>query len=759
MDSVIIKEYQIGTSPKKEDTDVDGWNDSLELEKGTDPLNPDSDNDKVLDGNELELGFDVRKPDTDGDGIFDGEENVQYTTKVTKEEQDPNIEPSVTISSNASEVFLTKITNVEDLTPFLSKNIPGYLGAPFEFKTNVNFTSAKMVFKYNPALATGNFRPEIYYYNESAKRLEKVPNQVHDAQNHTVEANVTHFSTYLLLNGVKWDEAWEKELKEPILGENGNTQYIDVVFSIDSSGSMSWNDPDDLRLQASKEFVDRLRQEDRSAVVDFDSYARTIVSLTTDKQAVKYAIDTIDSSGGTDLYQGLNQAVNELVKNRNTTHKRFIIFLTDGDGYWDESDLTTAKQNNITVYTIGLGHGVQEALLERIANETGGKYYFVSQASELKNVFDDTASDTIDLAKDSDDDGLPDYYETNGIRLSNGEWLNGLDYMNSDTDGDGLKDGEEVYWVKDEVTKKGSFGFTSNPELKDTDGDGLNDKEDTRPLDFDIRTRHTLMASDLTYVNLEDYVGSYVDTVSSSSGLDERFDHGLANPRKELKGWKIVYAEDSNGWDLGFAAVAIKKGDDIIIGYRGTELKNIPEGMADGLVADIVGIGLLGTNQQIPFAADFAIDIIEKYPDAHVYVTGHSLGGFLAEVISYRMIENVLHEDIWGDWFWGRAEAKRVQQILSNPDYFVKAETFNAAPFFISSSGALMFGAGAVPMDDIFSSKYDNDIFNYSIEGDPLSEISVTAFAHRIGKNVLPFYPALENTFAHFVVNFYKTIN
>ena len=44
-----------------------------------------------------------------------------------------------------------------------------------------------------------------------------------------------------------------------VTGDGGTSTTItpmDVVFAIDSSGSMDWNDPSDLRLTAAKAFVD-----------------------------------------------------------------------------------------------------------------------------------------------------------------------------------------------------------------------------------------------------------------------------------------------------------------------------------------------------------------------------------------------------------------------------------------------------------------------------------------------------------------------
>jgi len=68
--------------------------------------------------------------------------------------------------------------------------------------------------------------------------------------------------------------------------------------------------------------------------------------------------------------------------------------LTDGDGYWNDAALNNAKSFGVTIYTIGLGSGVNSGLLQRIAESTGGKYFFASQADVVSDAFDRTAEDT-----------------------------------------------------------------------------------------------------------------------------------------------------------------------------------------------------------------------------------------------------------------------------------------------------------------------------------------------------------------------------
>lgn len=774
-----LTEKELNTNPKNEDTDADKVWDGDEIKKGINPVKSDTDGDGLEDGFELSNNFNPLKQDTDDDGIFDSDEQVEVTTKI--EEYVGIVQPSVVIKSKASEANSTYITNFKGEYSSLDENLPGLIGDPYEFDTDVDFDMAKMQFSYDKDLHADNFKPAIFYFNEETNMLEKLEGQSIDIENGTVTANVSHFSVYLLLNEVAWDEAWAKEMKTDIIGENGEAQYIDVVFSIDSSGSMSWNDPDELRKEAAKSFVDKLRELDQAAVVDFDDYARTLVSLTTDHAEVKYQIDTIDNWGGTNLYAGLNKAVSEVSKG-NADHKRFIIFLTDGDGYWHESALDAAKANNVTVYTIGLGSSLNQALLQRIATETGGKYFHATNAEELKEIHDSVADETIS-SPDTDQDGLSDAIEEFGFRTELGIWIKTNPNL-PDTDGDGLSDGAEVGSLINVPLMTPYYNIKSDPTKKDTDDDGLDDNvpgcnqidfvtdcKDLSPKKYDVNGFIGTLMSDISYVNMESETSEgKKPKIQDLKGdivtkLNTQLNHNLVDRNKEdwnavktyLNDWKLIKAEDSSGWDFGLGAVALQKGNKIIIAYRGSEGygEEIDAGeiVKDWLGADITGIALVGNNLQVPGAKDFAYDVIIENPNAEVYVTGHSLGGFLAQVISYDIIE----EKIDNSAFWIMDQWKMQNILNNNPNIFKRGLTYNAAPFLHNFNPAgLIFRA--VPILDTVSNKYDDKIYNYSINTDPLSESVFSGIADRVGRDVpkLPYNGPDGNFESHQLKYFYN---
>ncbi len=170
-------------------------------------------------------------------------------------------------------------------------------------------------------------------------------------------------------------------------------KLIDVALIIDSSGSMTWNDPQNLRKEAAKIFVDTAQNNDQIAIVDFDSWSYLrwpLQPLTENRDSIKSAVDLINSSGGTSLSAGLIEGYNQL-NSSTQTYKKAAVFLTDGVGsYNNEAELY--KNYCWPIYTIGLGYSTNPALLQSIADTTGGEYFALTDPNQLQNVYFEIAA-------------------------------------------------------------------------------------------------------------------------------------------------------------------------------------------------------------------------------------------------------------------------------------------------------------------------------------------------------------------------------
>ncbi|ABS35729.1 DUF2974 domain-containing protein [Clostridium botulinum] len=216
-------EISLGSNPKLADSDFDNLTDDKELLYKTSLTDEDTDNDGLTDGNEIKYGTDPLNPDSDGDGIKDGDEVFTSNVGVGSLDKDEKVEPSVKMNLKGRNIGTVSISNVGKVNPYLNKNIPGYIGAPFEFASPERFNSAKITFTIDKDLFNKqDMKPSIYYFNENTKLLELLPNQTVDASSGTISTNVRSFGTYIVLNKNEVDKAWNKEMKAPQIEETSN---------------------------------------------------------------------------------------------------------------------------------------------------------------------------------------------------------------------------------------------------------------------------------------------------------------------------------------------------------------------------------------------------------------------------------------------------------------------------------------------------------------------------------------------------------
>ena len=468
-----LQEQTYGTDPLVNDTDEDSLEDGFEVNLGMDPLTNDTDGDGLEDDSELRLGTDPLNPDTDGDGIPDGEE-IYISTSTA---DDLGVEVSITGVGD-----LAKELKINDINSEIFTDITSLVGPVIDFDLDDPFESAQVTLPYDPTKVEDSSQLALFYFDEALGTFVEIESTI-DPVNHKVTGSTSHFSTFAIFYVPNWNAIFEADMN---LGRGGaDVVYVDVMFTMDSSGSMSWNDPYGFRKTAAKSFVGALITGDQAGVVDFDSYANLIRPLTGDFNAVNASIDSLDSSGGTNIGAGVGLANNHLINSGNSEHAWMMILLTDGQGSYSSYYTQQAAANNITIYTIGLGSSVDSGLLTSIATETGGQYYPVASADQLPEVFRNISGEI--EPTDTDGDGLPDVTETEGFRDGYGHWYT-TDPNDPDTDGDGLSDGEEAGELV-EVDGRTYFKLLSDPTKVDSDNDTIDDPDEaefgTSPLNRD----------------------------------------------------------------------------------------------------------------------------------------------------------------------------------------------------------------------------------------------------------------------------------
>ena len=171
---------------------------------------------------------------------------------------------------------------------------------------------------------------------------------------------------------------------------------VQLVWDMDSSGSMTDNDPERLRVEAGKQFLPLLTPEDQVAVLDFGAgttppllASRLLQGFTSDTALLSAAFDKVTQDNGTPLYDSLLDALGLFPSG--TTHRPRLIVLTDGEDNQSNSlpaeVITQAQGKAIPIFTIGLGSDLDFTVLQDIAGQTNGSFAEVADASALEGVF------------------------------------------------------------------------------------------------------------------------------------------------------------------------------------------------------------------------------------------------------------------------------------------------------------------------------------------------------------------------------------
>jgi hypothetical protein len=128
------------------------------------------------------------------------------------------------------------------------------------------------------------------------------------------------------------------------------------------------------------------------------------VGLTADATQIGIAIDRTTGSGGTDMYEGLKAADDELIKNARVNVTQLVVLITDGSDTSDSvTQATKMKNAGVHIMTVGFTTGVDETKLKLLAsvrsNSTVKDYYFAPEASKLKDITAFVAEETCKIVE------------------------------------------------------------------------------------------------------------------------------------------------------------------------------------------------------------------------------------------------------------------------------------------------------------------------------------------------------------------------
>jgi Ca-activated chloride channel homolog len=202
-----------------------------------------------------------------------------------------------------------------------------------------------------------------------------------------VLSSAENFVLYVLLEAVAGGKA----------GAGGGGRLpLNLGVVIDRSGSMYDERRLEFVVEAAKFLIDNLTPEDKVAIVAFADKAQVLASADSvlDKAQVKRAIDEIDLldiGGGTEMAKGMRAAIDEVKKNLGPERLNRVLILTDGQTYQETAcvDLAEQSRGEMSFSTMGVGVEFNEKLLQRLAQDSNGKYHFIGDPAQIPSIFDD----------------------------------------------------------------------------------------------------------------------------------------------------------------------------------------------------------------------------------------------------------------------------------------------------------------------------------------------------------------------------------
>ena len=199
-------------------------------------------------------------------------------------------------------------------------------------------------------------------------------------------------------------------------------------------------------------------------------------------------------------------------------------------------------------------------VLPIFADETGGEYYYAATSDEINAKINNIRQNTIGYIPplDSDGDGLPDIFETTGVRIQNGTLFQ-TSPVYADMDGDGLLDCQELggaplpvpMMLMGQEYSCVLCRAASDPHTNDSDGDSILDADDLNPFTAARHYKEYTKGSAIDYDFLNNkIIPSIQHLIDRTAERHGNYDYGFAEDAK-------IAASYTTACMMGTAALTI----------------------------------------------------------------------------------------------------------------------------------------------------------------------------------------------------------
>jgi Ca-activated chloride channel homolog len=181
------------------------------------------------------------------------------------------------------------------------------------------------------------------------------------------------------------------ELDAPDEARQAPSPPLNVCLVLDRSTSMQGEKMDVVKATAIQ-VLRNLRPQDILSVVTFSDRAEVIIpaSYHQEKSRSEARIQMIQSSGATEIYQGLEAGVKEVMRSLDSRRINHIILLTDGQTYGDEQQClalaSRLAEHGIGISGMGIGQEWNDIFLDVLSTRTGGSSAYIARPQDIKKL-------------------------------------------------------------------------------------------------------------------------------------------------------------------------------------------------------------------------------------------------------------------------------------------------------------------------------------------------------------------------------------
>lgn len=342
---------------------------------------------------------------------------------------------------------------------------------------------------------------------------------------------------------------------------------LNLVFLIDTSGSMQDADKLPLLKQSLRLMLAQLRPEDEVAIVTYAGSAGQVLAPTpaSERTTILAALDRLDAGGSTAGQEGLQQAYGVAEGMATEGEVSRILLATDGDfnvGIYDPEELEkfiAGKRDSGTYLSVlGFGRGnLDDATMQALAQNGNGQAAYIDTLNEARKVLVDQLTgalfpiaDDVKIQVEFNPATVAEYrligYETRALRRE--------DFNNDKVDAGEIGAGHQVTALY-EVTPVGSDAVLNDPLRY---GQAATTEGTAEELGF-LRLRYKLPGEDTSQL-----IETPIPVGVSEAGQEHRFTAAIAGFGQLLRGSKYL-----GGWSYADAIALANgaKGDDPY-GYR-----------------------------------------------------------------------------------------------------------------------------------------------------------------------------------------------